>query len=161
MPLIERVTGPDGATLHLVPIAPERLPKVAVRDLERAWHDAHRHAHHAAKQQKSAPRRAFRFATGAAITLTDDDARLWASAIDQSSDLSTAHGISVCLRLLGLIALIAAAEWCSPHVQFRGDGCPVDARLLKAAALATLNPDGALDPIAVQNLLLRHPLSPS
>ena len=157
MHVIERVTGPDGATLHLVPLAPERLPKVAGRDLERAWYAAHRHC----KQQKSAPRRAFRFETGAALTLTDDDARLWASAIDQSSDLSTAHGVSVCLRLLSLIALISVADWCSPHLQFRGDGCPVDARLLKAAALATLNPDGALDPIAVQNLLLRHPILPS
>jgi hypothetical protein len=150
MPVIERVTGPDGATVHLVPLTPERLPKVAGRDLERAWHAAH----HRAQRQKSAPRRAFRFATGAAITLTDADARLWASAIDELADLSTAHGVSVCLRLLSLIALISAAEWCGPHLQFRGDGCPVDASLLKAAALATLNPDGALDPIAVQNLLL-------
>lgn len=163
MVAIRRVTGPDGAALHLVPLAPERLPKLVGRDLERAWHAAHHYAHRATRTQRqhAAPPRAFRFATGATLTLTDADAQLWASAVDASADLATAYGISLCLRLLSLIALIAHADWCAPHVQFCGDGCPVDASLLKAASLATLTPEGALDPAAVQNLLSPHFTAPS
>ncbi len=152
MTAIRRVTGPDGAALHLVPLAPERLPKVTKRDLERAWLAAHQQA----QRPCPSPPRAFHFASGATLTVTDADARLWASAIDASADLATAYGVSLCLRLLGLIALIAREAWCAPHLQFRGADCPVDASLLKAASLATLTAHGALDPAAVQNLLSPH-----
>ena len=149
MTAIRRVTGPDGAAVHLVPLAPERLPTVTQRDLERAWLAAH----HQAQRPHPSPARAFRFATGATLTVTDPDAQRWVSAIEASADLATAYGISLCLRLLSLITLIAHSDWCAPHLQFRGEGCPVDARLLKAASLATLTPHGALNPAAVRTLL--------
>jgi hypothetical protein len=102
---IQREIAADGTELHLVPVPPALLPRVAKRDLEQAW-DA---AHDAARAGADGPMRGFRFAGGPDVVLRDRDARVWARSVDRIADLSTAHGISVCLRLLGLVALIGDA----------------------------------------------------
>lgn len=138
---IRREVAADGTELHLVPMPPDRLPRVAKRDLEQAW-DA---ARDAARAGYDGPARGFRFTGGPDVILRDRDARSWASSVDQVADLSTAHGVSVCLRLLGLVALIGDAAWLAPFVQIRRDGAALDGALLTAAALTRLTDSGGFD----------------
>ncbi|MGC9269122.1 hypothetical protein [Acidiphilium sp.] len=151
---IPREIADDGTELHLVPILPPHLPRVSRRDLERAW-DAARHAAH---RGEPGPTRGFRFAapasTGVAIVLRDPDARAWAASVDRIADLSTPHGISLCLRLLGLVALIGDATWLAPYVTIRRDGAALDTALLTAAATTRLTATGGLDENQMRALLL-------
>jgi len=151
--MIRSAVAPDGTALHLVPISPDRLPRVQKRDLEQAWEGAHQ----AARAGQDGPQRGFRFAGGADVLLQDRDARAWAASIDRIADLSTAHGISVCLRLLGLVALIAEARWIAPFVRIGRGGVALDGELLNAASLTKLTKNGNLDAAAIRALLRRGP----
>lgn len=146
-----RAVAEDGTELHLVPIQPPHLPRVAKRDLEQAWEAAHDAAH----AGHDGPRRGFRFAGGPDILLRDRDARAWAASVDRIADLSTAHGVSVCLRLLGLVALIADQAWLTRFVTIRRDGAALDGALLGAAARTRLTADGDLDQMALRAMLDR------
>ncbi len=146
-----RAVAEDGTELHLIPVQPSRLPRVAKRDLERAWEAAHNAAH----AGHEGPRRGFRFAGGADVMLRDRDARAWAASIDRIADLSTPHGVSVCLRLLGLVSLIADAAWLAQFVQIRRDGAALDGALLGAAARTRLTEDGGLDEMELRAMLDR------
>lgn len=149
---IQREIASDGTELHLVPIPPAHLPRVQKRDLEQAW-DA---AHDAASAGEFGPARGFRFAGGPDVILRDRDARAWASSIDRIADLSTQHGISVCLRLLGLIALIGDAAWLAPYIKVRRGGTAIDGALLAAAAVTRLTDTGSLDENRLRDMLITH-----
>ena len=147
---VHREIAADGTELHLVSVSPVRLPRVQKRDLEQAW-DA---AHDAARAGHVGPPRGFRFAGGPDVVLNDRDARAWAASVDSIADLSTAHGVSVCLRLLGLVALIGDASWPARFVRIDSVGLAPDGALFGAAALTGLTEAGALDEMAMRAMLL-------
>jgi hypothetical protein len=153
-----RAVADDGTELHLIPMAPQALPRVQKRDLEQAWEAAT----DAARAGFDGPRRGFRFAEGASLALNDRDARSWAAAIDRAADLSTAHGVSVCLRLLALIDLIGRASWLTPFVRAaRGrDSAWFDGGLLQAASITRLTAAGGLDEAAMRAMLLNGESGP-
>ena len=100
--------GPDGSLTYFVELPPEDLPPVHRRDLERAWYAAR----DAALAQRwgvgallplPAPRR-LRIGD---LALADRDACCWAGAVDRTVGLRNSYGLSVCLRLLALVDLLA------------------------------------------------------
>ncbi|MGA9866659.1 MAG: hypothetical protein WBQ75_09485 [Acetobacteraceae bacterium] len=137
--------GPDGLLTYLVDHAPEELPVVRGRDLERAWYAAR----DAAIAADWGPVRGFRFRRGDGSTvdlaLADRDAACWAGAVDGTVGLSSAYGLSLCLRLLALVDLLARAEWAVALCRLAPDGAELDDTLLKAAATAPLNADLRFD----------------
>jgi hypothetical protein len=144
---IETLEGPGGVMLHLVPALPPALPAVTARDIEQAWE--------ATQPATAAPPRAFRFAgaTPLELTLADPDARAWVAAVERTFGLSTLHGMSVCLRLLALIALMADAGWARAWFKLARDGAVIRPELLRAAAYAPLNEAAGFDETALQALL--------
>jgi hypothetical protein len=142
-PPIVTVARQDGITGYLVAIPPEDLPPVRARDLEAAWDASRRAARSAAWD---APR-LFRFLRAdrepTALALADPDACCWAGAVDRTLGLASAYGISVCLRLLALVDLLATARW-APFAT-RRDGSAIDPGLLAAAAALPLTEQGRLD----------------
>ncbi len=148
---IQFAVAPDGTALHLVAISADRLPRVEKRDLERVWETAHE----AARAGQPGPRRGFRFAGGTDVLVQDRDARAWASSIDVVAGLSTEHGVSLCLRLIGLVSLITEARWITPFVRIRHGKVALDATLLHAASMTRLTESGNLDADAIRALLCR------
>jgi hypothetical protein len=141
--------GPAGVVLHLISAPPSALPTVTRRDLEQAWE--------AAQVTGAAPPRFFRFAQAGGppveLRLQDRDAAAWAAAVERSAGLSTPHGISICLRLLALVALMAEAEWARGWFDLRRDGADIRPELWHAAALVTLNDSGGFDETDLRALL--------
>lgn len=140
----------DGTTGYLVALPPEELPPVRARDLAAAW-EASREA--AVGEAWDVPR-LFRFRRDAAaddteLALADPDACCWAGAVDRTLGLATAYGISVCLRLLALVDLMARAPWARAWFAVRRDGACIDPALLREAAALPLTGQGRLD----ENLL--------
>ena len=88
------------------------------------------------------------------LVLADADARLWADAIDRACGLGTGYGLSVCLRLLGLVELIASEGWATRLCRFRPDGAEVHPALVDAAAQLPLTADGRLDQNGVHGATL-------
>ena len=92
-------------------LPPEALPPVGTRDLEAAWHAARG----AAIAERHGPIRGFRFCRAdgshAHLALTDRDAGCWAEAVDRTVGMHTSYGLSLCLRLLALVDLLARAPW--------------------------------------------------
>jgi len=146
-PAIEAREGPGGITLHLVPRLPPALPCVTARDLEQAWE--------ATQPATFAPPRAFRFdgPVPLELRLADPDAAAWVAAVERSVGLGTLHGVSVCLRLLALIALMARAAWARDWFTLARDGAVIRPELLRAAASAPLNEGGGFDETALQALM--------
>ena len=165
---VEVAVGRDGATGYLVALPPEALPPVRMRDLAAAWDAARAAAHTAAHAAAHTGRwdapRLFRFRRPGAeggetcteLALADPDACCWAGAVDRTLGLASAYGISVCLRLLALVDLMASAPWARAWFALRRDGAEIDHALLRAAAAATLTAQGRLDEAA-----LRARLAPS
>jgi hypothetical protein len=147
---IEAFLAPGGEILHVLGAPASALPRVAKRDLEQAWE-------HAGASPVAAPPRQFRMPTrnGAPVDLVlrDPDAAAWAAAIERSIGLSTAHGVSVCLRLLALVALMAQSAWARDWFELRRDGARIRPELLHAAALAPLTEEGGFDEAALGALL--------
>ena len=139
-PAVQVGRGPGGLT-YMVDLAPEELPRVRARDLERAWYAARE----AAIASDWGMTRGFRFrrADGSVVdlALADRDAACWAGAVDSTVGLSSSHGLSVCLRLLALVDLLARADWAAPFCRLAPDGAELDEALLRAAAAAPLNAD--------------------
>jgi hypothetical protein len=135
----------DGTLTYVVSQSPETLPAVRGRDLEAAW-DAARQAALAA--QWGVPR-AFRFsrADGGVtdLALADGDACCWASAIDRLAGMGTSYGLSVFLRLLALVDLLARASWAASLVHLARDGADLHPLLLRAAASVQLTVDARFD----------------
>jgi len=150
MPHIRTSVTSDGEIIHLVPHAAPALPPVTKRDMEQAWEIAQAAA--------SNPRaRTIRFAQPETppldLQLTDSDAASWASAIDRAKNLSTAHGLSVLLRLLALVDLMARAPWVRAWFTLSRAGLTFHPALLQAAALSPLTPTGGFEETALNALL--------
>ena len=99
----------------------------------------------------------FRFLENASppldLFLTDTDAASWAGAIDSIADLSTARGISICLRLLALFELMATRLWLRNWFSLNRAGLEFHPALLQAAALSPLTPTGGFAETSLQALL--------
>lgn len=144
-----RAVADDGTELHFVTVSPAALPRVQKRDLEQAWEQAR----DAAAAGRSGRRRGFRFLGGPDIALGDRDARAWADSVDCHADLSTPHGVSLCLRLLGLVDLLGRALWPARYLRISGGEAAIDGALLGAAAATRLTETGALDETAMRAML--------
>ena len=94
----------------------------------------------------------------------DPDAACWAEAADHVAPLASAYGLSRCLRLLAVVALMAeasgsAANWTVPFFTLGRDGADIAPTLLAAAAQASLAREALFDPetlrarLATTNLL--------
>ena len=144
--------GPGGEVLHVVPGAPPDLPPVSRFHLEQAW-DAAR----AASAGLAPPRtHGFRFNGGAAplnLLLADRDAASWTHGVERIADFSTAYGISLCLRLLALVALMGQVEWLRPWFSLGRGRADIHPALLQAAALAPLTPEGGFAETSLRALL--------
>ncbi|HJS87870.1 MAG TPA: hypothetical protein VJ779_20655 [Acetobacteraceae bacterium] len=152
---------PDGLLTYMVDMAPEELPQVRGRDLERAWYAARE----AAIASAWGAMRGFRFrrADGSVVdlALADRDASCWAAAVDGTVGLSSSYGLSVCLRLLALVDLLARARWAAPFCQLAPDGAELDLVLLRAAATAPLNAELRFEEAPFRARLGRPAIAPS
>jgi hypothetical protein len=150
---------PDGATVYRLGIPPEGLPAVRGRDLADAW-DAAREA--ARKAQWGAETR-FRFdrADGSVteFALSDRDARCWAAAVERVAALRTSYGVSLCLRLLALVDLLARAPWAARLLAFEAGLVRLHPALLRLAAAAPLSAEARFDEACFQKSLASLPVS--
>jgi hypothetical protein len=141
-----RVGGdPDGLLTYLIDLAPEALPSVCKRDLERAWYAAR----DAALAERQGAVRGFRFkrpdGSHTDLALADRDARCWVGAVDRSMGIANPTGLSLCLRLLALIDLLARAPWARSLFHLARDGAEFHPALLRAAASQPLTKDARFD----------------
>jgi hypothetical protein len=148
-PAIEVATDSRGTLTYLIHDSPAALPPVLRRDLLGAW-EAARAAALAAGRPGA--RRAFRFARpdGATtdLALSDPDAQCWAGAVDRRLNMASPYGMSVCLRLLALIDLLAASPWARTHCDLRRTGADLHPGLLRLAAEAKLTDEAGFDEAA-------------
>lgn len=161
---VRAVSLADGTLGHFVPVLPAQLPPVSTRDLDRAWDRARGAALAAAGRPFAAPARLFRFhGSGAAhvdLVLSDRDARCWAAALAATTGLDTLTGISLCLRLLALVDLIARSPWAAAQVDLRRDGAVIDPVLLRLAASMKLDAHGRFDESALCAHVSPHVAAP-
>ena len=138
-------TRPDGVLLYLVALSPEALPPVRARDLTAAW-DA---ARTAALDARWGAARLFRFhrADGSTLDLAlgDPDACCWADAVDGTVGMTGTYGLSLCLRLLGLVDLLGRTPWANGLMALRRDGAALAPALTQAAATGRLTSEGRFD----------------
>lgn len=143
----------DGTLTYLVDMPPEALPAVRLRDLAAAW-DA---ARGAALAQRWGSARLVRFlrpdGSCTDLALRDADAACWADAVDATVGLRSAYGLSLCLRLLALVDLLARAAWTASLVALRRDGAQVDHGLMQLAASSPLTGDAGFDETAIRTSL--------
>ena len=135
----------DGTLTYVIDRAPADLPPVRGRDLAAAW-DAARAAAIGA-MWGAARRFCFRDEQGriTELALNDRDARCWAGAVELTTGLQTLYGLSLCLRLLALVDLLATARWAQPLCHVRRNGAELHPSLLRAAAEAELTNDARFD----------------
>jgi len=137
--------GPGGSLTYLVEMPPEALPPVCSRELERAWYAARE----AAMAQSWGTVRGFRFhredGSHTDLALADRDARCWAGAVDITVGIGTSYGLSVCLRLLALVDLLANARWALPWYHLARDGAELHPSLLRTAASQPLTREARFD----------------
>lgn len=137
--------GPDGVMTYLIDVPPEALPSVSKRDLERAWYAARE----AALAERQGAVRGFRFnlpdGSHTDLALADRDARCWVGAVDRTVGITSASGLSLCLRLLALIDLLARAPWARSLFHLARDGAEFHPALLKAAASQPLTREARFD----------------
>jgi hypothetical protein len=145
VPLLQVGRTQDGTLTYLVDRPPGALPAVRGRDLAAAW-DAARDAAQGAAWG-DARRFRFRQPDGGLIELAlqDRDARCWAGAVEMTAGLQTLYGLSLCLRLLALVDLLARARWADGLRELRRDGVELHPALLRAAAAAELTNEARFD----------------
>jgi len=151
-----RVGGdPDGLMTYLIDLSPEALPSVCKRDLERAWYAARE----AALAERQGAVRGFRFqqpdGSHTDLALADRDARCWVGAVDRTVGIATASGLSLCLRLLALIDLLARAPWARSLLHLARDGAEFHPALLRTAASQPLTRDARFDEAGFRQRLSR------
>jgi hypothetical protein len=150
--------GPDGSLTYYVALPPEHLPSVHRRDLERAWYAAR----DAALEQRWGVARFFRFqrpdGSYGDLALADRDACCWACAVDGTVGLRNSYGLSVCLRLLALVDLLARVRWADSLCLLRRDGADLHPSLLGAAASTPLTAEARFDESGFRNRLARFGL---
>ena len=124
---------------------PEALPSVCKRDLELAWHSAR----DAALAEQWGAVRGFRFqrpdGTWTDLALADRDARCWVGAVDRTVGIGSSYGLSLCLRLLALVDLLAHSRWALPLLRLERDGADLHPALLRTAATIALTPEARFD----------------
>ena len=144
--------GPDHV-LYRVTVPPAAMPPVPLREFEAAWDAARAHSLSA----QWGAQRSFRFsASDGQVTdfdLTDRDARCWAGAVDDVTDLATLGGVSLCLRLLALVHVLATEPWAKPYVASKRTGIRIDRALMRAAARADLTNDARFDEASLRRNL--------
>jgi hypothetical protein len=147
--------GPDGLMTYLIDLPPEALPSVCKRDLERAWYAARE----AALAERQGVVRGFRFTrpdgSHTDLALADRDARCWVGAVDRTVGIANAPGLSLCLRLLALIDLLARAPWARSLLHLARDGAEFHPALLRAAAVQPLTKEARFDEAGFQVRLSR------
>jgi hypothetical protein len=135
----------EGAFTYLVDMPPEALPPVRGRDLERAWYAAR----DAAISESWGAVRGFRFrrpdGSHTDLALADHDARCWVGAVDGTVGLGNSYGLSLCLRLLALVDLLARATWALPLFRLQRDGAELHPSLLRTAATTPLTAEARFD----------------
>lgn len=151
-----RVGGdPDGLMTYLIDLPPELLPSVCKRDLERAWYAARE----AALAQSQGAVRGFRFnrpdGSHVDLALADRDARCWVGAVDRTVGIANASGLSLCLRLLALIDLLAHAPWTRSLFHLARDGAEFHPALLQTAASLPLTREARFDEAGFRTRLSR------
>ena len=155
---------PDGTLTYLVDLEPEALPPVSLRDLAAAWEAARDRAIAAEARADGGwgAARVFRFrrADGSCtdLALADRDACCWAVAVDGTVGMNTSYGLSLCLRLLALVDLLAHARWAAGLFTLKRDGAEIDPALLRAAALVPLTREARLDERGVRSHVSRAAL---
>ena len=134
-----------GGVVYVVTLPPEALPPVRKRDIELAW-DA---AHGAARAGLWGTPRGFRFlrpgGTPTELILAESSASCWADAVDRSVGLGHPYGLSLCLRLLALVDLLARARWTAGFYRMRHGSAEFHPALLRLAAVAPLTPGAGFD----------------
>jgi hypothetical protein len=142
---IQVAVADNGIVTYLVDAPPESLPPVGLRDIAAAW-DAARAAAGAAAWGSA---RLFRFrrADGSLtdLALADADACCWAGAVDKTTGMHTSYGLSLCLRLLALVDLLARERWAAPLMRLTRGEAELDPALLRTAATAPLNHEARFD----------------
>ena len=155
-PVIRVGAGPDGSLTYWVELPPESLPPVTSRDLERAWYAARR----AALAEQWGTVRVFRFVrpdgAHSDLVLADRDASCWAGALDTIYGMGTSQGLSLCLRLLALVDLLAQSPWALPLMRLARDGAEPDPALWRAAAREPLTPEARFDQTGFRARLNRY-----
>ena len=150
---------PDGAVVYRSNTPPESLPSVRGRDLAEAW-DA---ARDAARSAEWGAATRFRFdrmdGTSTTLALADRDARCWAAAVGRVAALQTPYGISLCLRLLALVDLLARARWATGLLAFEAGLVRLHPALLRLAAASPLSADGRFDEPAFHTALASLPVA--
>jgi len=141
-----RVGGdPHGRMTYLIDLPPEALPSVCKRDLERAWQAAR----DAALAERHGAVRGFRFnrpdGSHTDLALADSDAICWVGAVDRMVGIANAPGLSLCLRLLALIDLLARAPWARSLFHLARDGAELHPALLRTAASLPLTREARFD----------------
>jgi hypothetical protein len=140
-----RAANADGVLTYLIDLPPEAMPAVRPRDLAAAW-DA---ARAAALAERWGPPRLFRFRRDDGghtdLALADVDATAWAAAVDATADMHSSNGLSLCLRLLALVDLLANAPWAAALFTLRRDGAQLSPALLQAASTAPLTREARFD----------------
>lgn len=152
-----RVCRSGGTLTYLVDLPPEALPPVRGRDIGAAW-DA---ARDAASDAAWGAARLFRFrrpdGSTTVLALSDEDARCWAGAVDGTVGMGTSYGLSLCLRLLALVDLLARAPSLSELCPIGRTGATLHPALLSAAATAELTADARFDETGFRTRLARLP----
>jgi hypothetical protein len=151
----------NGTVTYLVDTPPEALPPVRLRDIVAAWEAARSAARAAA--WGSARLFRFRHADGSLtdLALADADACCWAAAIDVTAGMHTSHGLSLCLRLLALVDLLARERWAAPLFRLTRAGSELDPTLLRAAATAPLNREARFDETPFRALVAGRTAGPA
>jgi hypothetical protein len=152
-----RVGAADGVLTYLVDRPPEALPPVSGRDLMAAWDAAREAASHAAWGAARLFR--FRRADGSFtdLALADEDACCWARAVDSTTGMNTCYGLSVCLRLLALVDLLANASWTRGLFSLGRGGADLHPALLTAVARQPLTAEARFDEQKLRGNLCRLP----
>jgi hypothetical protein len=155
-PATIRVAGTaSGLVTYHVNLPPEALPTVCKRDLERAWYAAR----DAALAERQGAVRGFRFArpdgSHTDLALADRDARCWVDAVDNTVGIGNTNGLSLCLRLLALVDLLARAPWAHSLLHLARDGAEFHPALLKAAASQPLTKEARFDETGFRTRLSR------
>ena len=155
-PPIEAATDPNGTHIYRVGSSPAGLPPVRSGDLADAWVTARQAA---AAAIWGVPR-FFRFRPDDGepvdLALIDDDAACWAEALDRNWSLQSVYGLSLCLRLLGLVDLLAVAPWVRAFCPVSRAGASLDASLVRAVATLPLTARGSLDEVVLRDRLLQR-----
>ncbi len=148
----------DGTLTYLVDLPPEAMPPVLRRDLDRVWEAARG----AAMRADWGVARLFRFrrddGSVTDLALADADACCWAAAVDGMVGMQSCYGLSLCLRLLALVDLLARARWTQALFTLRRDGAELHPALLRAAAQAGLTAEARFDQDEMRALLARERL---